>query len=286
MKKALSLSIIIPVYNEEFHIKACLEAISRQTVMPEEVIVVDNNCTDRTIAIAKHYDFVRIVTERQQGRGAARNAGFSLAKSDILGRIDADSIIEPDWVERTIHDFKSNAKLGGVTGLGFTDGVPRYNLFTTVFWTWIYFVWTDALYGLPVLWGANMAIRRTVWEMVKEKTCIDDLAIHEDHDISLLISAVGYDVMRDNKLRVFAAMQSVHYFPKLVRYTWMRTRTKRYHQKNGSFKTIVKTLSVPQRIGRYILLAIPGIPFYIVSFLLWPLDELMRALGRARTWLD
>lgn len=50
----LTLTLVIPVFNEEHQIKGCLDAVASQTVMPDEVIVVDNNCTDRTIEIAQN----------------------------------------------------------------------------------------------------------------------------------------------------------------------------------------------------------------------------------------
>ena len=63
-KKALTLSIVIPVYNEQDQIKGCLDAIKNQTIAPQEVIVVDNNSNDNSIAIAKKYAFVRIITAK------------------------------------------------------------------------------------------------------------------------------------------------------------------------------------------------------------------------------
>ena len=53
-QKALTLSIVIPVFNEERYIKACLDSIAAQTVKLDEVIVVDNNSTDKTVLIAKN----------------------------------------------------------------------------------------------------------------------------------------------------------------------------------------------------------------------------------------
>nr|MDQ2973765.1 glycosyltransferase [bacterium] len=64
----MTLSLVIPVYNEEYNIKRCLTAIAGQTIMPDEVIVVDNNCVDKTIEIAKSFGFVTVVKEPKQGR--------------------------------------------------------------------------------------------------------------------------------------------------------------------------------------------------------------------------
>ena len=97
---AFSLSIVIPAYNEENHLRACLDAIARQTVMPDEVIVVDNNSTDKTAEIAREYPFVKVLKEKRQGIVYARNRGFNAANSQFIGRIDSDTRLPRDWVGR------------------------------------------------------------------------------------------------------------------------------------------------------------------------------------------
>src|SRR5438132_12112385 len=104
MKKALSLSLVIPVYNDERYLKACLDAIAMQTVSPDEVIVVDNNCDDGSMQLASEYPFVKIVKEKIQGKVYARNAGFNAAKGDIIGRIDTDTVLPQYWV-KYVKDF-------------------------------------------------------------------------------------------------------------------------------------------------------------------------------------
>ena len=61
VSKNFSLSIIIPVYNEESHLRQCLDAIAKQIEKPDEVIVVDNNSTDETVQIAKSFSFVKVL---------------------------------------------------------------------------------------------------------------------------------------------------------------------------------------------------------------------------------
>src|SRR6266446_10756886 len=97
--KSLTLTIVIPVFNEQDHLAACLRAIGVQTIRPDEVIVVDNNSTDDSAEIAQQFPFVRLVREKQQGVLFAKNKGFKSAKSDIIGRIDADTILPQRWVQ-------------------------------------------------------------------------------------------------------------------------------------------------------------------------------------------
>src|ERR1700722_5774418 len=104
----LSVSLVIPAYNEERHLQTCLDSIASQACEPLEVLVVDNNSTDNTAAIAKGYSFVRLVKEPRQGRVFARNAGFEAAKGELIVRVDADTQMPPDWLEHIVK-FYSHA---------------------------------------------------------------------------------------------------------------------------------------------------------------------------------
>ena len=54
---ALTLTIVIPAYNEAANLSSCLDTIASQSIMPGQVIVVDNNSTDQTAEIAERYSF-------------------------------------------------------------------------------------------------------------------------------------------------------------------------------------------------------------------------------------
>ncbi len=104
MLRLPTVGIVIPAYNEEDSIARCLDTCMNQTSPPEEIIVVDNNSTDKTVEIVKDYQdkhpdaHIRLIYEKAQGRTPARNAGFNASRSDVIGRIDADSIIDKTWV--------------------------------------------------------------------------------------------------------------------------------------------------------------------------------------------
>lgn len=279
MNKQLTLSIIIPVYNEEHYIRSCLDSISRQTRMPDEVIVVDNNCTDKTIEIARGYEFVRIVTEKKQGRGNARSAGFDAAKGDIIGRIDVDSVLDPDWCERVIRHFAAS-DIGGLTGLARTAILPRVQWPKSVLWSWMYTQWATTFNGFELMWGANMAIRRDVWQKVRTQVCNDDQLVHEDQDISILVLAAGYEVRRDNSLLIGTDGQTFHYFPKLVYYTKLRFMTIGRHKRSGVYKHIPKRFGWMYRVPRLAIAPFVFGPFFIVSLIFWPLDSIIRAISK------
>lgn len=90
----MQISVIIPAYNREAHIGAAIESVLAQTEPPHEIIVVDNNSTDRTRSIANGYIGVRIVSELRQGSAIARNTGVQAAFGDWLAFLDSDDL----WV--------------------------------------------------------------------------------------------------------------------------------------------------------------------------------------------
>src|SRR4051812_20611833 len=103
----MKISIVIPVYNEVDNLRACLDAISRQDQAPHEVIVVDNNSSDASAQIAVSYSFVTLIKEMKQGVVHARNTGFDAVSGEVIGRIDADTIIPNDWTIQIAQIFKN-----------------------------------------------------------------------------------------------------------------------------------------------------------------------------------
>lgn len=84
MSKPVTVSVIIPAYNEEQCLPARPNALAAQTVKPFEVIVVDNASTDKTAEVAARYPFVTVLREPERGRVFARKAGFRHASGTIL----------------------------------------------------------------------------------------------------------------------------------------------------------------------------------------------------------
>ncbi len=181
-QKPLTLSLVIPVYNEEHHLRLCLEAIAEQSVMPDEVIVVDNNSTDNTTNIALSYPFVRLLKEKEQGVTYARNRGFRAAKSDLIGRIDADTVLNTDWVANA-KAVLADPKIMAATGPMHWYDMPLSpgNYLLEHFFKLIVYKY-DGDY--PFLLGANMILRRSAWRKICNDLC-NDSAVHEDSDLAI-----------------------------------------------------------------------------------------------------
>lgn len=207
-QKKSSVSIVIPVYNEERCLAACLDSIAQQTVMPDEVIVVDNNSTDRTVHIAEQYPFVRVIYEPQQGRVYARDAGFNAAHTDIIGRIDADTVLPKKWVAYVADFYTDPAHLHNVwTGGGYFYNTSIGNLLG--WWQGqIAYRVNRLLMGHYILWGSNMAIPRAIWQQVRTEVCHRN-DIHEDLDLAIHIHRMKYDITYHEGLKVGVEMRRV-----------------------------------------------------------------------------
>jgi len=114
--EAFRFSIVIPCFNEADFIAATLRSLEAQdTAVKFEIIVVDNNCTDNSIAIAKKFG-ARIITESQPGVCAARHAGTEAARGEIVISTDADSTFSPQWLTKIDNEFRRDERLVAVGG--------------------------------------------------------------------------------------------------------------------------------------------------------------------------
>lgn len=203
----LNVSIVIPAWNEEERIVDCLTNAIRQTVRPHEVIVVDNRSTDATAQLVErfirdHPDApVRLLhQDAEQGLVPTRNFGLDAATGDVLGRVDADCMLKPDWVEVVARIFTDDPDAMGATGpvvyydmpakkaaLAGDDHVRRHT----------YRADGDQV----LLFGSNMAVRASAWRAVRNEVCRDKADVmHEDLDMSLHLLDHGFKTVYSQQM--------------------------------------------------------------------------------------
>jgi len=106
-----SVSVIIPVFNSEHSIAACIDSVLAQTHPPGEIIVVNDGSTDDTDTILHAYgEKITTIRQRNQGQGAARNTGIRAATGDFIAFLDADDYWEPLFLERCVAFFRGHAR--------------------------------------------------------------------------------------------------------------------------------------------------------------------------------
>ncbi|MFC1811506.1 glycosyltransferase [Thermodesulfobacteriota bacterium] len=113
------ISVVIPAYNTEKMISACLDALINQTVEPSkyEIIVVDDGSNDNTANVVKSFEGVRLIQQENQGPAAARNIGAQNAKGGIILFTDSDCIPQKNWVEEMVLPFENDPEIVGVKGI-------------------------------------------------------------------------------------------------------------------------------------------------------------------------
>ena len=94
------ISVIVPVYNTEEYIVACLRSIKKQSYENLEVIIVNNNSSDGSMGLIKEEikedERFMVIDEKKAGQGHARNTGMRRARGDLLAFVDSDDVIPKD----------------------------------------------------------------------------------------------------------------------------------------------------------------------------------------------
>lgn len=97
------ISFIVPIYNAEQYLPACLDSLLGQTVRDLQIILVNDGSTDGSLAVAQRYAAqdtrIEIYVQSHAGQSAARNKGLSYVKGDYLAFVDADDTIDTNWCE-------------------------------------------------------------------------------------------------------------------------------------------------------------------------------------------
>jgi glycosyltransferase involved in cell wall biosynthesis len=116
----MRISVIIPAYNEERYLLAtlrslnaareCVEAVGKASV---EIIVIDNDSSDRTADVAASQG-ATVIFQPVRSVARARNAGASAASGDVFVFVDADTVVPPALLSRIVGEISVNACAGGV----------------------------------------------------------------------------------------------------------------------------------------------------------------------------
>jgi glycosyltransferase involved in cell wall biosynthesis len=193
----MRLSFVVPAYNEEAYLPACLESILAQTRElgdAVEIIVVNNASTDRTREVALGYPGVRVVDEMRKGLTFARQAGFAASTGELIANVDSDSRLTPGWVKRCWLRLPASQRLVSLSGpFIYYDLSPTQRISVQVFYAIAFMVYVLNRWVLragSMVQGGNFVLRREALEQIGGF----DTAISfygEDTDIARRMSQVG-----------------------------------------------------------------------------------------------
>ena len=179
-----TVSVVIPVKDDAVLLERCLEALADQSESVFEVIVVDNDSTDLTAAVAEWWG-CRCVLERHPGIPAAASAGYDAARGNVIARLDADSVPPREWVRTIVEAFTAEPDLIAITGPGRFLGLPTpLRTLADLIYMRAYFAVFRSLLGHPPLFGSNFALTRSAWLSARMTVHRADPEVHDDLDLS------------------------------------------------------------------------------------------------------
>lgn len=97
----MQISVVIPLYNKKESIMEALDSVFKQTVLPDEIVIVNDGSTDGSDNIIEllNHPLVRLIHQKNGGVSAARNAGIDTAKNEWIALLDADDVWKPDYLK-------------------------------------------------------------------------------------------------------------------------------------------------------------------------------------------
>lgn len=187
MHRSLTISVVIPCYNEEDGVR---EVIGRMPKAVDEIVVVDNNCTDRTAQVAAALG-ARVVAEKTRGYGAAYKAGLQAATSDLVVTLDGDGTYPPEEIPRLVDvlldrdwDFLSASRFP------LSDG--RAMGFSNRFGNWVLTVAAAVLFFKPIRDSQSgmWVFRRPV--LGRLRLTSDGMAFSEEIKLEALLRGLSF----------------------------------------------------------------------------------------------
>ena len=125
------VSVVMAVYNGEQYLRLAIDSILGQTFTDLDFIIVDDGSTDQTPEILRSYDDrrIRVISQNNQGPGAAANRGIRASSAEYVARLDADDLAAPDRLHKQVGFLDQNPDyvlIGGFMEIITADGQPIY----------------------------------------------------------------------------------------------------------------------------------------------------------------
>lgn len=204
----MKISVIVPVFNCEAYLPACIDSILMQTYSDLQIILVDDGSTDRSSEICDQYMLqdsrVRVFHQENQGVSSARNQGLQAATGELISFIDSDDTLEPDMYELLVSNMeKYNAEIShcGFNRIEGNNIRPIYGTEQTAV--------HNREQALKCL-IAGHSFTGSLWNKLYKKEILHGLAFREDLKINEDI-LFNFEVFRRAKKTVFSDYAKYNY---------------------------------------------------------------------------
>ncbi len=192
MNGTTRVSVVIPTYNRAAMLREALKSVMSQTVMPAEVVVVDDGSTDETPEVVREFEgagaaVTFLALPHTNRRGPMRNAGVAASTSPLVTFLDSDDLWKPARLERQLEEWGRAPEAGfafcnarrfneeGITGAPWLPLTARLDGY----------ILGDVLEE-PVAGGSTLMVKRQAFEQVGG---FHDLRLNEDHELTLRLAA-------------------------------------------------------------------------------------------------
>ena len=183
------VSVYIPAYNAEKTIEHSIYSIKNQSYAVNEIIVIDDNSSDKTSEIVNQFkDITLIKNQKNMGLGFSRNLAIKKSSNEIVASIDSDVTLDKNWLEILLNNLNKNqiVMCGGKMEEKFIEN--KINAWRAKYYSQNW--GTDDMLNPPFLYGCNTLLNKTVWKNVRGYN--DELLTNgEDIDFSNKIRSLG-----------------------------------------------------------------------------------------------
>ncbi len=212
------ISVIIPVYNVSPYIEECLESLVRQSYKNIQIILVDDGSTDDSIDKAQRFKPLfkefSVISQKNKGLSAARNAGLDEARGEFIFFLDSDDKISPLTLEHlfeNLHIYNSDVS---VCSFQYFSEEQDWESHVDLNWPFK-FEKPDGKYNIPLDISSDICC--VAWNKLYRKTVIDKYQIRFPEGV------IHEDITWLWK-----------YFSKIQNYSFLNERLYYYRQRNNS----------------------------------------------------
>ena len=259
----LQASVIIPAYNAQKTLPACIDALLVQSILPNEIILVDDGSTDETKTMAEAYSLVKVISQKNMGPANARNHGARAAKGDVIIFLDSDCVPEKNWVEEMLRPF-ADEKVAGVQGAYLTRQTSLVARFEQADIEYRYERMKRAK-KLDWIGSYSAAYRRKIFLDEKGFDETFPKASGEDAELSYRLAEKGYVLLFAPHAHVYHThpAEVLHYLRvKYFRAYWRMRMYLKHPEKS------VKDSYTPTTLKLSVVLALASVAFAAATFIL------------------
>lgn len=220
------LSIVIPTLNEEKFLPLLLNSIREQNFSDYEIIVSDGNSTDKTEDIAKQYKCLFVKDEIHHHPSWQRNNGAAIARGDMLLFLDADTVLQPGFLQSVTEEFTWRSLTGAGFYFNFNPNKTSYKIFAFFYNSFCFF----RQYFSPASIGAGIMSKKEAHDKIGGFD--PEVLLAEDYDYCERISRIGKFRMLKSVVLLYSSrrilrdglLNTAIAWAKMARYTIFRKK--------------------------------------------------------------